>query len=143
MYKRIAMKILPILPLFFLLMSCGGHKPDGTLNPVAPKPVVISGDPKAVVAELNGEAITQGELDAKISAEMSRLQNEVYEIKKQGINSIVEDKLLQKEAKKRSISVEELIKIEVQDKVGQMSDKEVEDFYNQNKPRFGNKTFEE
>lgn len=139
------MKIFSILALVLTLASCGGKgtaPAAGTGSPVAAKPLV-AGDPNTPVAQLNGEAITQADLDNKTAADVARLQTELFEIQKNGINGIVEDRLLAKEAKSRGITVEELLKVEVRDKVGDVSDQEVADFYNQNKPRFGAKTLDE
>jgi protein-disulfide isomerase len=50
---------------------------------------------------------------------------------------------LEKEAKKRGITVDQLLKAEVTDKVGEIPDKEIEDFYIQNKDRLAGHTLEE
>jgi protein-disulfide isomerase len=96
-----------------------------------------------VVAELNGQPITEQELMVKIKPRLARIEGQLFDIKRDGIDQIIEEKLLDTEAKKRNMSVQDLLKAEVQDKVGDVSDKEIEDFYNQNKARLGTKTLDE
>ncbi len=96
-----------------------------------------------IVAELNGQPITNQELIARIKPRLSRIENQVFDIKSDGIDQIITEKLLDAEAKKRNVTLTELLKVEVQDKVSDVSDKEIQDFYDQNKARFGEKTFEE
>lgn len=130
-------------------VGCNGKQSSGSnanTNPTSSMPLTAGlaesskGD---VVAEVNGQNITNQELMAKIKPRLSRIENQVFDIKEDGINQIIEERLLDAEAKKRNISVQELMKVEVQDKVGEVSDKEIQEFYDQNKARFGTKTFEE
>ncbi|HCU23437.1 MAG TPA: hypothetical protein DF383_00330, partial [Deltaproteobacteria bacterium] len=100
-------------------------------------------DPKALVAEVDGEKITYEDLDKVIGSQLIQLQSQAYEIKSQGIDAIVEKKLFEKEAKKRGISVEELLKVEVLGKIGDISDQEVAAIYNQNKAQFAGHSLEE
>jgi protein-disulfide isomerase len=129
------------------LAACGGSRPEQA--PAHPPVSAVNteaapgSDAGKVVATVNGEPITEGDLDKVVASQLARIQNQIYETKKEGIDSIVEDRLLEKEAKKQGISVPELMQKEVKDKVGEVTDKEVQDFYDQNKPRFGKKTFEE
>lgn len=134
------MKKSALLLIFLLLAACSGGKggPTGSGAPAA-----APGDPKAVVAELDGEKITEADLNQAIAGQLSRIQAEVYEAKKQGLDELIEEKLLTKEAKQRGVTVETLLKTEVIEKVGEIPDQEVEDFYNQNKAKLGGRSLEE
>ncbi len=141
------MRRISLLFLVLALFAC--QQPKKAANTRADCPPVALTDGLAtsskgnVVAEINGEAITEQDIAALIKSRISRIENQLYDIKRDAIDQIVEDKLLNEEAKKRNISVQDLLKKEVQDKVGEISPKEVEKFYNDNKARVGNKTLEE
>ncbi len=129
-------------------LGCNGKKSsnNNANNPAASVPLtngLAESSKGDIVAEINGQNITNQELMAKIKPRLSRIENQIFDIKEDGINQIIEERLLESEAKKRNISVQELLKVEVQDKVGEVSDKEIQDFYDQNKARFGGKTFDE
>jgi protein-disulfide isomerase len=96
-----------------------------------------------VVAELNGQPITEEELMVRIKPRLARIEGQLFDIKRDGIDQIIEEKLLDTEAKKKNISVQDLLKKEVTDKVGDPTDKEVQEFYDQNKARIGTKTLDE
>jgi protein-disulfide isomerase len=74
---------------------------------------------------------------------LARIQTEVFELQLQGINAIIVERLLDAEAKKENTTVEALVKKNVDDKVGAISDQEVKEFYEKNKPRFGGRSFDE
>src|SRR5262249_33356087 len=142
------MKKLASLSILLLLAACGGSHPGST--PAEPKTTVsvptsasAAGDPNNVVAELNGEKITDSDLTESVASQMAQVQRQIYEIKRQGLDELIEQRLLEKEAKKRGITVDQLLKVEVTDKVGEIPDKEIEDFYIQNKDRLAGHTLEE
>ncbi len=138
------MKKIAILSAVLLLSACSGtHSGPSAAAPSAPAPAAPAGDAKTVVAHLDGEDITEADLNKAIAGQLSRIQSEIYQVKKDGLDQMIEDKLLEKEAKKRNLVVEALLKVEVLDKVGEISDQEIADFYNQNKARVGNRTLEE
>ncbi len=141
------MRRISLLFLVLALFAC--QQPKKTANTRADCPPVALTDGLAtsskgnVVAEINGETITEQDIAALIKSRISRIENQLYDIKRDAIDQIVEDKLINEEAKKRNISVQDLLKKEVQEKVGEISPKEVEKFYNDNKARVGNKPLEE
>ena len=98
------------------------------------------------LAVVNGEAITDDQVKkaaaddienlelkkAQAEAEFQRDQHEIYE---RTLTNIIDNKLLDVEAKKRGISVEDLLRAEVEKKVTPPTDKDVKDFYEVNKAR--------
>ncbi len=89
-----------------------------------------------VVGEVNGSPILASELDAKASSRLARLRQEEYEIRRQTLDEIVDERLLDAEAAKRGISRDELLQREVDAKTPAPSASEVETLYEQNKTRF-------
>ncbi|MBF0493369.1 MAG: thioredoxin domain-containing protein [Deltaproteobacteria bacterium] len=96
-----------------------------------------------IVAELDGQPITEKDLLEKIKPRLSSIENQLFDIKRDGIDEIIEGKLLEKEAQKRHITTQELLKSEIDDKIGDVSQKEIEDFYETIKSRVNGKTLEE
>jgi protein-disulfide isomerase len=136
--------------IFLASLGCSGEKSSATSRsnaptvPAAPLTEGLAQGTKGnVLAELNGQPITEQEVLDKIKPRLARIENMLFDIKHDAVDQIIEDRLLEAEAKKRNISVQDLLKSEVEDKVGEVTDKEVEDFYNANKARVGNRTLED
>ena len=98
------------------------------------------------VAVVNGEAITQEELDRAAAADLrnvetKRLQKdaELAQDKQQALaralEGLVADKLIELEAKKNNMTKEQLLDAEVNSNVETPSDQEVDAFYEANKER--------
>ena len=96
-----------------------------------------------VIATVGEKTITEADIADQIKGQMLRLNNQIYSLKKQAADSIVNNHLMQEEAKKRGITRQQLIQQEVTDKTKQVADKEVTDYYNKNKARLGGKKLEE
>ena len=93
-----------------------------------------------VVARLDGEPITDDDLDIK--GELTRLEQEAYKARQKALDLVITVKVLEKEAKKNGIEVEELLKANVDSAVAKPAPAEVRAFYEQRKSRF-RKPFEE
>ncbi len=87
------------------------------------------------VAVVDGTPITMGELDASLGTSLSKLEQDIYNLKKDRLDAMIGDKLLEREAAKRGIAVKDLLAAEVTAKVTQPTDQEVDAFYEANKAR--------
>jgi len=98
------------------------------------------------VAVLNGETITQEQLDQAAAGDLKnletkRLQNDAtmaqdkHEIMTKALEELVANKLIEAEAKKQNITEEKLLENEVDKRVKEPSDAEVDGFYEANKAR--------
>ena len=100
-------------------------------------PQANSGGPVATVA---GQPISEQELLETLGAQqLTQLRNQEYEAKSRALESLIRLKVVQTEAKKRGIPAEKLIEQEVDSKVADPSDREVEAFFlgqNQQGARF-------
>jgi protein-disulfide isomerase len=97
-------------------------------------------------AVVNGETITEEQVKKAAASDLENLeikktqattgfQRDEQAIYERTLTNIVDNKLLDAEAKKRAISVEELLRAEVESKVTPPTDKDVNDFYEANKAR--------
>ena len=88
-----------------------------------------------VLARVGDVDITEAEVEELMAAQLMRIEQERYNIVKQGLDQLVADRLLEAEARQRSISVEELMAEEVEAMVQPATDEEVDAFYEERKAR--------
>ncbi len=86
-----------------------------------------------VVAKVSGVDITYSQLDEKAAARLVRLKTQAYDIRKQTLDEMIDTQLLEAEAKKRGITVDELVAAEA--KGAEVSDEEARAFFEKNPPR--------
>lgn len=98
-----------------------------------------SSQPIAVVA---GQPIYEKDLLSGIQGQLKQLQNQKYQIEKNALDRLIEQKLVEAEAKKRGITVDELWKQEVDSKVAEPTEGEIEAFY-LGRREFGNRPLAE
>jgi protein-disulfide isomerase len=90
------------------------------------------GDP---VATVNGTPITQAELDELVAPEVSKLEEQAHQVRLQGLDQIIADRLLEAEASRRGVSREVLERAEIVDKVAAISQQDVDAFVEANRAR--------
>jgi protein-disulfide isomerase len=82
-----------------------------------------------VLAQIGGHKITQQEVDSKIKVQL-------YDARKEALDQMVDDYLLQQAAKKDKLSVADYVKREVDDKAAaDVNDAMAKKFYDENKDR--------
>lgn len=86
-----------------------------------------------VLAVVNGEPITSGDVEDSLQLIVSNVQDRVYKTRKAELDQSINDTLLVQEAQKRKITTSTLLDAEVKPKT--ISLEEAQDFYNQNKDR--------
>ncbi len=95
-------------------------------------PGLASAEP---LAEVDGQVITSEEVENALGAALTRLQEQLYTLKRQKVEALIDDRLLAKEAARRGISLAALLDAEVVSKVGLVTEQEIERFYQANKSR--------
>ena len=85
------------------------------------------------LAEVDGVAITSDEVEKPLASQLSKLEEQIYNLKRQKLDALINDKLLEEEAVKRKVTVPQLIDAEVTSKVGLVTEQEIEKFYQDNK----------
>ena len=97
--------------------------------------------PSSPAAVIGDRTITVQEVDAE--ANLTQVRQQEYEIRRQALESLLNEKVMEKEAAARSVSQEDLLKKEVTDKIADPTDAEVAEFYEKNKTRYGAQTKEQ
>ncbi len=117
MYRRIFRTIVTLLLL------------TGSFT-LIPRHVSAASEP---LAEVDGVAITAEEVEKALGAPLMKLQEQLYTMKHQKVDALINEKLLARDAAKRGISVQALLDAEVTSKVGLVTEQEIERFYQANK----------
>ncbi len=95
-----------------------------------------------VIARLDGNPITDEDIRKVAGGQLLQAEMELYSARKEGLDQIIQDKLLEQEAGRQGIGRGDLYRKEVSDKV-KVTDKDLQNFYQQNKDRMGGKSFDE
>jgi len=120
MKKTAIFAVLPALLALYAGCSKGGESSTTQLK-------------QDVVATINGVAISAAELDTQVKNQMQRIDTQIYQIKKQGLEDLIEKRLLENAAKKNGKSVEDYVKEEIDSKVVEPSEEEIKALYDAKK----------
>jgi protein-disulfide isomerase len=135
MLMRSTSTILAALLAASLFSGCNKEKAPAT----TPTPTTSNSaepTPDTVVATFgDGQKITFGELNERIKEPLANLEKQKHQLRKQGIEGFVTERLVQAEAKKRNLTEEQLIKAEVDDKIPQPPEEEIKKLYDDAKER--------
>ena len=88
-----------------------------------------------VVARVGDREITLGEVDERALRSNMMVFQQLYDVRRQAVEELLAEVLLDQEAGRLGISREELETREIQSKIPEVTAKEVEDFFNQNRAR--------
>ncbi|HKO96284.1 MAG TPA: thioredoxin domain-containing protein [Pyrinomonadaceae bacterium] len=86
-----------------------------------------------VLATVNGEPITRGDIEASLRPLVFAVQQQLYQLRKNELDLTINDSLLNQEAQKRKITTTLLLDTEVKPK--QITDEDARAFYTENKER--------
>tara|TARA_Y100001968_G_scaffold313639_1_gene338038 strand:+ start:2056 stop:3213 length:1158 start_codon:yes stop_codon:yes gene_type:complete len=125
------------------LVACTSAQDGGTSSAAAASsagaaasgPAELIGAESGVAAIVNGEKITFAEVDEAAAAQLTRLKTQAYDLRKQNLDKLIDDRLIAAEAAKRGVSSEDLLKAEVNDKLAEVSDEEAKAYFDKNPPR--------
>jgi protein-disulfide isomerase len=87
-------------------------------------------EPLAIV---DGVVLGSEEVEKSLAGQLSKLEEQIYNLKRQKLDALINEKLLEKEAAKRKLTVPALLDAEVTSKVGLVTEQEIENFYQANK----------
>lgn len=124
-----------------LVLAVSACKPKQMNQPSVPQAAASGGSD--VVAVVNGTNITDAELTEAVKSKLKKLDSEIFDIKNDGLSDLIEQKLLEAEAKSRGTTVDALLESEVKSKVVNPTDGEIQVFYENVKDRLGDKPLSE
>ncbi len=84
---------------------------------------------KQPVATVDGQPIYDGDLAPSVEGQLQPLRNQEYEIKRKALDNLIEQKMLEAAAKKKGLTTEKLLDQEVNSKVSDPSDAELQGYY--------------
>src|SRR5206468_2876735 len=93
-----------------------------------------------LAAIVDGNPVTVAEVENKIKAQLSRMRAEQYNLKRKTLNEIVGHLLIEEEARKRGMSVEDLASVEIEGKTAPVTADDKKAEYETFKARFADKT---
>ncbi|PTL82618.1 thioredoxin domain-containing protein [Vitiosangium sp. GDMCC 1.1324] len=137
MLMRSTSTLMAALLAASLFSGCNKEKAPATAptpSPTAANPAEPT--PDTVVATFgDGQKITFGELNDRIKEPLANLDKQKFQLRKQGLDGFVVEKLVQAEAKKRNMTEEQLVKAEVDDKIPAPPEAEIKKLYDEAKER--------
>jgi protein-disulfide isomerase len=98
-------------------------------------------DEEDAVAIVDGTPVSSDTLDAVIQGQLMELRQREDQLRRQALDEIVAQMLIQREAEARGVSVNDLIEAEITSRA-QVTPEEAKAFYETNKARFGSTTEE-
>jgi protein-disulfide isomerase len=101
----------------------------------AQSPPSATAEPSEIVATVNGADISSAELMAAAGARLSQLEEQAYALKRQQLDELIAQRLMEAEAKKRGIAVEALERQEIDDKVDAVTEADIDAFVRANAAR--------
>jgi protein-disulfide isomerase len=108
-------------------------------SPIVPLSAVVAGQSQTsaapVVAVVNGKEITEQDLLERVRGEMTKLEAQMYEVRRNGAEELISDYLLEQAAQSQGTTKDQLLQQEVDSKVSAVTDKEVDNFYATNQAR--------
>lgn len=122
------MRVIPLVlaASLFASVACA-QKASQKRTPPAP--------PTDVVATLGGQPITASELEQQIGSRLFSVRQQEYQIKSEGIREVAFRRQLERAAKAAGLTVDELLRREVNDKVSPPSEEEIAQIVQQFRPR--------
>lgn len=112
-------------------LACGAPPPaDARSSEAPPAPGAAASGVLATVGELS---VSQSEVEAAAGAQLRQLDQQRHELLERALGQVIDQKLLELEAKQRGITVEALLEQEVKAKVTAVTDAEVDAFYEERK----------
>jgi protein-disulfide isomerase len=123
---------LGVIALLIAIPGCG-NAAQGTTGQAAPAAAPASqGD---VLATVDGVSITRGEVEEALGATLAKLEEQAYQMRKDQLEDLIAKRLIEREAKKRGLTVDALIEQEVNARVAAVTDADVDAFVKINRSR--------
>lgn len=91
--------------------------------------------PGARAAVVNGASIMAADVDAKLGNNLAQLQEQIFALRKNQLDAMIDEKLLDDEARRRGVTTAALVETEITSRVPPVTAEETRKFYDDNKAR--------
>lgn len=108
-----------------------------TPTPASATATTTTAPPAGALAVVNGQPIMLSDLDPKVREAVEGFDKEVEGIRRAVLDDVVNTYLLQAEAKKRQVSLQQLIETEVNGRVTPPTEAEMKAFFDSNRAQIG------
>jgi len=133
-----------LLPALLLLSVAGsGCQAETTARAAGPAGSAPDAAEDPVAAMVAGEPVLLSEVDEAVAGELASLEQQIFDLRRAELKRLIEKRLFETEAKARGIEVDELLKLEISAKAGDVSEEAMTALYEQHKARLGGRTREE
>ncbi len=124
---------LGIVAAWLLSIACG----QAAQTPAAAQGASASREQTASdpVATIDGAPVTRGELETLVASEVAKLEEQAHQVRRQQLDAIIADRLLDAEAKRRGVTRAALEQAEIGDKVTAVTQADVDAFVQANRAR--------
>jgi protein-disulfide isomerase len=124
-------------------VACPGAPTKASATAGAP-PVL---DPGAVVATIDGQAVTLRDVDSDIAPELRQLDHkfasDTFELRRQELDQMVVKRLVDAEAKKEGTTEDAWLKKHVEGSIPDVTEADAKKFYDENSARMGGRAFDQ
>jgi len=130
-----------VLWIWLASAGCGSAAQSSPPPPAqSPAPATTTGSQAPAsgtdtVAVVDGEPVTRAALDHAVAPQIAKLDEQAYDIRRQQLDSIISDRLVAAEAKRRGVTPDALIVQEVTGKVAPVTTEDVDKFVAANRSR--------
>ena len=131
--KPLAATAALLLLVGLALPACAG---EGKSQPAKVAPAAAG---PQIVAEIDGQPVPMSDLEQLVAPQLAQLDKQRRQILEQSLEGLVEEKMVEREAAARGVTKDQLLASEVGSKVTEVTDAEVDAWYEQNKARIGNR----
>ena len=91
--------------------------------------------PTTVLATVDGKGVVAGDFEERLKPFLYKLRREMFDAEVRALDQKINQMLLETDARKRSLTPEQVFKLEVADKVHEPTEAEITKFYDDNKGR--------
>jgi len=95
-------------------------------------PITLRAQEGNKAAEVNGAPILAAEVDAKLGNNLAQLQQQIYNLRQQQLDSMIDQKLLEDEAAKQGVTISALVQAEITSHVPQATSEDAAKFFKDN-----------
>lgn len=105
--------------------------------------VLYGGEKPRTAAAVGDAVITEEELNRAVGNRLMKIRTEEYNLRRNVLETLIEERLLAAEAARRKVTVDQLVTTEVDGRVATPAAEQIQLFYESSKQRFGGMTPEE